>query len=276
MVSESSPVHLVNQPGQGITSCGIQPKRIRHQRSPHGIGDLRLSGSTIAITDRGRQWIDSLFQPAIETFPGFFPQVPNKIRRHDRLYVCRQTSAPRIHVEAFVCEMYLYSDVHEVGEVGPILQIARAPIDLVDYHALGDTPTEKPEHLQKDRTPTLRRSFALFEGSRDPEIMLLCISDNRIALLFKRYPALALLSRRDPYVGEKTLLHFLFGELCFVEESTFRVILGSSVKVVKITELFIFKPLENTQEKFAISIEGVLHGALPIGWKIGKKLGNCN
>src|ERR1039457_1243024 len=159
-------------------SGGIQFECLKYQRSLHRIGSFWLSATTIQIADWCGDWIKPLLQASVESFLRLFAQISNEIGGNHGLDVSGKSTASRIEIETLVYEVNLNPDIHEIAEVGPILQIACASINLMDYYAMRFASPEKSKHIQKDRTPPLRRGLPFLEGPRDLQAVVLCVSSD--------------------------------------------------------------------------------------------------
>ena len=97
------------------------------------------------------QWrwkrIDPLVEPADKSLSDFFTEVADVIRRYNRLYVCRETPTPRMKVKTFIREVHFDSAVNHFPQIGPVSQVSRASVYLVNNDASGVFLLEELEHL---------------------------------------------------------------------------------------------------------------------------------
>jgi hypothetical protein len=163
----------------------IQFECLKYQPSLHRIGNFWLSGTTIQIADWCRDWVKPLLQTSIEPFPRLFAQISDEIGSNHGLDIRRKPTASRIEIKALVGEVNFNPDIHEVAEVCPVLQIARASINLVDDYTVRLTAPEKSKHIQKDRPASLRRGLPFLEGPRDLNTVFLRVSGDCILLLLE-------------------------------------------------------------------------------------------
>jgi hypothetical protein len=78
-----------------------------------------------------------LFDAAVETLPGLFAKVADVVRGDDGLDVGRQPAAPRVEIEIFIGAMDFNAVVEQFHQLGPVLHVARAPVNLVNDDAGG-------------------------------------------------------------------------------------------------------------------------------------------
>src|SRR5579884_2336407 len=105
---------------QGIPSGAVKLEGLRHERPHHRIRFFGLSFATVKISNRRGKRIETLFQTAIESLSRLFAKVPNIISSHYSLDVRRETAAPRIQIETFICKMNFHTRVDHLSQVGPI------------------------------------------------------------------------------------------------------------------------------------------------------------
>lgn len=117
----------------------------------------------VLITDWRAYGINPLFQPSIESFLRFLPEVADEVRSDHCLNICGEPSATGIQIEAFIRKVNLYSCVNELAQISPILKVPRASIYFMDHHATRFPASQGLDHLVKKRTPALRCGLLFFE-----------------------------------------------------------------------------------------------------------------
>src|ERR1041384_4204874 len=126
--------------------------------------------------------------------------MPDVVGRDHGLDVCREPAAPGVQVQTLIGEMHFNALIYQFTEIGPISEVARAPVDLVDEHAVLLTTFERLKHPVKDRPSKLSRGLLLLELFDNGQVPALRIPLDGLALLSERRAILPLPERGDPDV----------------------------------------------------------------------------
>lgn len=88
----------------------------------------------------------------------------------------------RIEIKRFVREVDFDALVNEFAKISPVLEVACAPINLVNHDALSLLRAEQLQHFVPDGTAALCRGLSFFEPAGNLEIELACVPHNRFTL----------------------------------------------------------------------------------------------
>src|SRR6185369_15860607 len=149
----------------------------------------------VEIAERRLERVDALLETAVETLERLLAQVADEVCRDDCLDIGSQPATSGVKVERLIDEMDGDAGVDKLAEVGPIPQVPRAPVDLVDDESVGLALPQEAEHLRELRATALRRRPGLLEPLGNGEAVGRGIAGDRIALFLRRYPFYLLLGR---------------------------------------------------------------------------------
>src|SRR5690606_28618781 len=111
------------------------------------------------------------------------PIVSNEISRDDGQQVCRQSTAACGDVDAIVGEQDFDTLVHQFANPGPIAEVARAAVNLVDDDTRSLPALEGGEHWREIPRSGHCGSGGLFEPGTDGETGVHRESSNSVPLL---------------------------------------------------------------------------------------------
>ena len=106
-----------------------------------------------------------------------------------------------------VFEPHVGTAVYEIPKIGPVAQIARTAVDLVDEEAVGLPGAQGIHHHREGAPPLLGCRFCLLEPLRDGEAGTRRVRLDRASLLDQRGAALALPDRAYPNVCKISAAH---------------------------------------------------------------------
>lgn len=200
-VSQAPAVEVGLERLQGVPAGGVELERRANERPFLQIDGLRLSLAVVDVPERCSQGVEALLETAIEAFAGLFAKVADEVRRDHGLDVGGEPAAAGREVERLVAEVHLDAEVDELADLGPVLEVAGAPVDLVDDDAGGLAGTQLPQHRRECRPAELRGRHRLFEPFADVELVFQGVALDRRLLLLQRN-TLALLQGGDAYVSK--------------------------------------------------------------------------
>src|SRR5262249_28601451 len=100
-----------------------------------------------------------------------------------------------MEIQAFVGKVNFYSLVNEFSEVGPVFQVPRATVNLVDDDSSTFAFIKQLEHFVKDRPAPFGSRLSLLKPFADLQLVPLRIALDSVALFLKRNSFFALFSR---------------------------------------------------------------------------------
>lgn len=184
------------------TGC-VEPERLADQGRALWVRCLGLPLALVEIANRSGKRVEALLQPAVKSFSDLFAEVPDVIGGNDGLKVGGESSAPGPEIESFGREVGRDPAlINEVAELDPVMQIAGAPIDLVEDRTIRCALAQQANHLREHGTAELRCGLALLKPSLNRESVLPDVPRDRIALLLKRHSVFALFQRRHAGVSK--------------------------------------------------------------------------
>src|ERR1700722_4828358 len=120
---------------KGVFAGRVKLKCFADDGSGRWIGFLDLSFTSVEIPQRSRQRIEPLLQATVKPLSSFFPQVTDIVGGDHGLNVPRQSAASCVEIQTFIRKVNLNPGVDQLTEIGPVLQISCAAINLVNNHA---------------------------------------------------------------------------------------------------------------------------------------------
>src|ERR1039458_4888598 len=202
MVAQATAVQFLAQRLKIEAGACIQLKRLPHQWSHYGIDGFRFAATLVHISDGGPQRVEPLLQAAMKAFAGFFPEIPDEVGGDHCLNVGGEAPTPRMEIKTLVDEMDFAALVGKFTDGGPILEIARTTVQLVEDDPLGFSAAEKLESLVEYGASLLGGGFCFLKPSGDVKVIALGIAQNRVALLLKRHPCCSLFDGGNACVSD--------------------------------------------------------------------------
>lgn len=102
----------------------------------------------------------------MNAFESLLPKISDIIGGDDRLNVRRETAPARLEIDAFIGEVNSHSGVYQLAELGPVTQVPRASVDLVNDNTVdGKTVVAKLDNDRVSLNPTIMVNFISREGT---------------------------------------------------------------------------------------------------------------
>jgi len=126
-----------------------------YERPAYRIDNLCLGGALVQIANRRAEWIETLFQSAIEPFLHLLAEISAVVHGDDGLDIGREPSGNGLQIHVFGSKVNLDSGINQLTYVCPILLVPHAPIDLVDDDSLCLLESKQSQHLIECRSSGL-------------------------------------------------------------------------------------------------------------------------
>src|SRR5947209_1307795 len=102
--------------------------------------------------------------------------------------------------------MQFDANIDQLSEIGPVLQVSRTSINLVENDPVRRALSQEPDHFIENRPSELCCRLTFFKPSNNSEAKSFCVSIYGIVLLLERDAALSLFCCRHTDVPDKLLV----------------------------------------------------------------------
>ena len=156
-----------------------------------------------------------------DALESFFAKVADVVGGDNGLDVCGQPTTTRAEIQCLRGEMHVDATIRQLGDLGPVGEVARRAVDFVHDDACCAASAQFPEHGIEHRPAALGGRLLLLKPLADGDAVAFGERHNGVLLRVERH-TVTLLGGGDANVS-KTSLHRLSGVYSESTKSSERV-----------------------------------------------------